>query len=100
MSNSNKYLVMSPRWDSTSRLTDCLTVSRNVTLTFNLKPIFSSEKMLHKDNYRKSSAGKKNLVVGLKGLTPRRNEWRYTANREVTLILTLTWNQKQSNSKN
>jgi hypothetical protein len=31
--NSNKYLVMSPRWGSTPRLTDWLTVSRNVTLT-------------------------------------------------------------------
>jgi hypothetical protein len=28
-----KYLVMSPRWSSTPRLTDWLTVSRNVTLT-------------------------------------------------------------------
>jgi hypothetical protein len=28
-----KYLVMSPRWASTPRLTDCLTVSHNVTLT-------------------------------------------------------------------
>jgi hypothetical protein len=34
LSNSNKYLVISPRWGSTPRLTDWLTVSRNVTLTF------------------------------------------------------------------
>jgi hypothetical protein len=33
VSNSNKYLVMSPRWGSTPRLTHRLTVSRNVTLT-------------------------------------------------------------------
>jgi hypothetical protein len=32
------------------------------------KPIFSSERMLHKDYYRRSSAEKKILVVGLKGL--------------------------------
>jgi hypothetical protein len=31
------------------------------------KPIFSSERKLHKDYYRRSSV-KKNLVVGLKGL--------------------------------
>jgi hypothetical protein len=30
------------------------------------KPIFSSERMLHKDYYRKSSVEKKNLVVSLK----------------------------------
>jgi hypothetical protein len=30
---SNNYLVMSPRWGSTPRLTDWLTVVRNVTLT-------------------------------------------------------------------
>jgi hypothetical protein len=34
LSNNNKYLVMSPRWGSTPRLTDWLTVSRNVTLTW------------------------------------------------------------------
>jgi hypothetical protein len=33
LSNTNKYLVMNPRWGSTPRLTDWLTVSRNVTLT-------------------------------------------------------------------
>jgi hypothetical protein len=33
------------------------------------KPIFSSERILHKDYYRKGSVGtKKNLVVSLKGL--------------------------------
>jgi hypothetical protein len=31
------------------------------------KPIFSSDRMLHKDYYRKSSVEKKSLVVGLKG---------------------------------
>jgi hypothetical protein len=36
LSNSNKYLVMSPRWGSAPRLTDWLTVSRNVTLTLTL----------------------------------------------------------------
>jgi hypothetical protein len=36
LSNSYKYLVMSPRWGSTPRLTDWLTVSRSVTLTVTL----------------------------------------------------------------
>jgi hypothetical protein len=31
------------------------------------KPIFSSERMLHKGYYHKSSVEKKSLVVGLKG---------------------------------
>jgi hypothetical protein len=31
------------------------------------KPIFSSERMLYKDYNRKSSVGKKSLVVGFKG---------------------------------
>jgi hypothetical protein len=39
-------------------------------------PIFSSERMLYKDYYRKSSVQKTSLVVGLKGLTPRRTDWR------------------------
>jgi hypothetical protein len=38
------------------------------------KPIFSSERMLHKDYYLRSSAEKKkNLVVGLKGLDAKTN---------------------------
>jgi hypothetical protein len=36
------------------------------------KPIFSSERILHKDYYRRSSA-EKNLVVGLKGLDAKTN---------------------------
>jgi hypothetical protein len=32
------------------------------------KPFFSSERVLHKDYYLRSSAEKKSLVVGLKGL--------------------------------
>jgi hypothetical protein len=36
LSNSNKYLVMSPRWGSTPTLTEWLIVSRNVTLTLTL----------------------------------------------------------------
>jgi hypothetical protein len=39
---SNEYLVMSPRWGSTPRLTDWLTVSRNVTLTLTLTPVVST----------------------------------------------------------
>jgi hypothetical protein len=31
------------------------------------KPIFSMDRMLHKEYYRRSSAEKKSLVVGLKG---------------------------------
>jgi hypothetical protein len=34
---------------------------------------FSSERMLHKDYYRRSSAKKKDLVVGLKGLDAKTN---------------------------
>jgi hypothetical protein len=38
------------------------------------KPIFSSERMLHKDYYRKGSVGgKKILVVGPKGLDGKTN---------------------------
>jgi hypothetical protein len=37
------------------------------------KPIFSSERMLHKDYYRRSSVEKKSLVVGLTGLDAKTN---------------------------
>jgi hypothetical protein len=37
------------------------------------KPIFSSERMLHKDYYRRSSVEKNNLVVGFKGLDAKTN---------------------------
>jgi hypothetical protein len=38
------------------------------------KPIFSSERILHKDYYRRSSVKKKkNLVVGLKGLDAKKS---------------------------
>jgi hypothetical protein len=37
------------------------------------KPIFSSERMLHKDYYRRSSAEKRSLIVGLKGLDTKTN---------------------------
>jgi hypothetical protein len=37
------------------------------------KPIFSSERMLHKDYYRRSSVEKKGLVLGLKGLDAKKN---------------------------
>jgi hypothetical protein len=37
------------------------------------KLIFSSERILHKDYYRRSSVEKKNLVVGLKGLDAKTN---------------------------
>jgi hypothetical protein len=37
------------------------------------KHIFSSERMLHKDYYRRSSVEKKNLVVALKGLDDKTN---------------------------
>jgi hypothetical protein len=37
------------------------------------KPIFSSERMLHKDYYCRSSIEKKNLVMGLKGLDAKTN---------------------------
>jgi hypothetical protein len=38
-SSSNKYLVMSPRWGYTPRLTCWPTVSRNVTLTLSLQTV-------------------------------------------------------------
>jgi hypothetical protein len=37
------------------------------------KPIFSSERMLHKDYYLKSSVEKINLVLELKGLDAKTN---------------------------
>jgi hypothetical protein len=37
------------------------------------KLIFSSERMLHKDYYHRSSVGKKNMVVDLKGLEAKTN---------------------------
>jgi hypothetical protein len=37
------------------------------------KPIFSAERMLHKDYYRKGSVEKNVLVVGLKGLDAKTN---------------------------
>jgi hypothetical protein len=43
------------------------------------KPIFSSERKLHKDCYRKGSVEKNSLVVILKGLddkTNGRTDWR------------------------
>jgi hypothetical protein len=43
-------------------------------------PIFLSERMLHKDYYRKSSVEKKTLVVGLKGPDAKMN-W-LSANRQ------------------
>jgi hypothetical protein len=44
--NSTKNLVMSPRWGSTPRLTDWLTVSRNVTLTLTCMSQSSSRRQL------------------------------------------------------
>jgi hypothetical protein len=42
------------------------------------KPIFSSERMLHKDYDRKDSAEKKkkSLVMRLKGLDAKTTDWR------------------------
>jgi hypothetical protein len=37
------------------------------------KPIFSSEKMFHKDYDHKGSAEKKSLVMSLKGLGAKKN---------------------------
>jgi hypothetical protein len=37
------------------------------------KPILSSDKMLHKDCYRKISVGKTSLVVSLEGLDAKKN---------------------------
>jgi hypothetical protein len=40
------------------------------------KSIFSSERLLHKDYYRRSSAEKNVWSWVSRGLTPRRNDWR------------------------
>jgi hypothetical protein len=41
------------------------------------KPIFSSERMLHKDYYRRSTAKKKKIWSWVsRGLTPWRTDWR------------------------
>jgi hypothetical protein len=40
------------------------------------KPILFSERMLYEDYDRKGSVEKETLVVGLKGLAPRRTNWR------------------------
>jgi hypothetical protein len=41
------------------------------------RTILSSERMLHRDYNRKCSVDKiELLVVGLKGLSPRRTDWR------------------------
>jgi hypothetical protein len=40
------------------------------------KPIFSSERILHKEYDRKGSVEKISVVVSLKGLVPIRTEWR------------------------
>jgi hypothetical protein len=37
------------------------------------KPVFSSERMLHKDHFCKGSVEKKFLVVGLEGLDAKTN---------------------------
>jgi hypothetical protein len=53
------------------------------------KSIFSSERMLHKDYYRKGSVAKKNLWSWVsRGLTPRQTDWRSTTSRKVTLTFT------------
>jgi hypothetical protein len=48
------------------------------------KPIFSSERMLHKG----SVVGKHLWSWVSRGLTSRKTDWRYTASRKVTLTLT------------
>jgi hypothetical protein len=54
------------------------------------KPIFSSDRMLHKGYYRKSSVEKRLWSWVSRGLTPRLNDWRETTSRKVTITLTLT----------
>jgi hypothetical protein len=51
---------------------ECTSDERPSIFTRN-KPIFLSERMLHKDNYGKSSVKKKSLVVSLKGLDAKTN---------------------------
>jgi hypothetical protein len=51
----------------------------------NYRPIFSSERMLHKDYGSKYSVEKELLVVILKGLVAKTN--RLAVNRQLTLTL-------------
>jgi hypothetical protein len=67
------------------------TLEKRPSIFITYKPIFSSDRMLHKDYYRKGSAGGKNRLSWVsRGLTPRRTDWRSTASRKVTLTLTTT----------
>jgi hypothetical protein len=57
------------------RLADC-TLNERPSILIRDKPIFSSERILHKDYYRRSSVEKENLWSWVsRGLTPRRTDW-------------------------
>jgi hypothetical protein len=58
-----------------------------VTLTPAVEPIFSSERMLYKGYYRKSSVGKNLWSWVSRGLAPGRTDWRLPATPKVTLSL-------------
>jgi hypothetical protein len=55
------------------RISAILTLDERPSIFIRDKPIFSPERMLHKDYYRKGSVEKRNLVVGLKELDAETN---------------------------
>jgi hypothetical protein len=61
--NENLYVALSSK----------CTLDEIPSIVVRDKPIFSSERMLHKDYYRRGSVEKKNLVVGLKGFDAKTN---------------------------
>jgi hypothetical protein len=56
-----------PKLSKENRVADIHGLDEKASKFIRDKPIFSSERMLHKDYYRKSCVGKKSLVVSLKG---------------------------------
>jgi hypothetical protein len=86
LKNISIYLVQKEEFSVTWYMCDAYTWQRG-SLFLRENPIFSSERILHKDYDRKGSFTKKKNIWswGLKGLVPRRTDWRYTAIRKVTL---------------
>jgi hypothetical protein len=75
-SNSNKYLAMSPKWGSTLKFTDWLTVSRNASLTLTVSrvnPCGCGVEYLHRDPASRSRRRKWDPVLG--GITRLPSSW-------------------------
>jgi hypothetical protein len=53
-----------------------MTTLAKAALIVNYRPILSSERVLRKDYESKYSVEKKKEIVSLKGLAPRRIDWR------------------------